>query len=544
MGAQRVLAIGLDGYEQTLGQRLMDAGELPHLAALRDRSARFLLDHGSAKRTGLAWEQVSTGKSPQDANRWSAVDFNTDTYEIWQTGTSLPPFPAALQARTVVFDPPYFDMSKALDVRGIVNWGAHDPGVQTGSHPEGLLEELIAKFGRYPSSGTMYDIAWPSVERTQLMGEALVRSAEVRTQAALWLFKERCPDWDLALVVAGELHSAIENLWHGIDPTHPLHQLPSAKVAGELLKQVHRSTDVLVGELTAAFPDATIVAFNMNGMGPNQSDVASMVLLSELAYRKNFGIPLMRVPRAWRNAPNGVPLMEPEMGWARDIKTWIKQMPEPWDRLRRLAVHTLPEFIRARIRKIPPPPTPPAGGPLRIPLTWMPTSLYQPYWPEMRFFALPAFYDGRIRINLAGRERNGIVPLSEYEAVCDEVEALVRACRDPRTGEPIVDHVDRSTAPDPFKLDPSDSDLIIVWSRATQAFEHPELGLMGPLPYCRPGGHTGPYGMAYIAGPDIDPGDCGVRSSFDVIPTIVRLLDEEIPDGMSGHDLLTPQLTT
>ena len=70
MGARRVLAIGLDGYEQSLGQRLIDAGELPHLAALRDRSARFLLDHGSAKRTGLAWEQCSTGKSPQDANRW------------------------------------------------------------------------------------------------------------------------------------------------------------------------------------------------------------------------------------------------------------------------------------------------------------------------------------------------------------------------------------------------------------------------------------------------------------------------------------------
>jgi hypothetical protein len=50
--SRRVLAIGLDGYEPSLGDELMAAGELPALARLRERSARFTLDHGPAQRTG------------------------------------------------------------------------------------------------------------------------------------------------------------------------------------------------------------------------------------------------------------------------------------------------------------------------------------------------------------------------------------------------------------------------------------------------------------------------------------------------------------
>jgi len=47
-----VLAIFLDGYENSLGQRLMRAGEMPEMTRLAASSARFLLEFGSAQRTG------------------------------------------------------------------------------------------------------------------------------------------------------------------------------------------------------------------------------------------------------------------------------------------------------------------------------------------------------------------------------------------------------------------------------------------------------------------------------------------------------------
>jgi predicted AlkP superfamily phosphohydrolase/phosphomutase len=156
----------------------------------------------------------------------------------------------------------------------------------------------------------------------------------------------------------------------------------------------------------------------------------------------------------------------------------------------------------------------------------------------MRFFALPSFYDGRIRINLVGRERDGRVPLSRYAAVCDEIEDIIRACRDSVTGEAVVDYVERCGGSHSSRLGRSEADLVVVWRGTATGFDHPILGRVGPVPFRRPGGHTGRYGMAYVSGEGVTPGDFGVRSSFDVVPTIIDLLGERLPPGLSGSSLL------
>ena len=296
MGARRVIAIGLDGYEVSLERRLIEAGDLPALAHMRARSARYLLDHGPAQRSGLAWEHVSTGLSPERAGRWAALHFDPATYAVWQEGTRLKPFAARLKSRTVVFDTPYFDLDQAPQVRGVVGRGAHHPGVAPAARPGGLLPEFEARFGKYSAREWVYGVVWPSAERAREMGEALARAVARRARAARWLLGERLPDREFAIVVVSEPHSAIEGLWHGVDPTHPLHCLPSAGPARDGLLAVYRGVDRLVGELATAFPDAAVVVFSMGGMGPNLSDVASMVILPELMYRRAFGRSFMRQP--------------------------------------------------------------------------------------------------------------------------------------------------------------------------------------------------------------------------------------------------------
>jgi len=518
--------------------KLIAAGELPNLAALHRKSARFLLDHGAATRTGLAWEHVSSGRSPADCGRWSGVTFDTSTYRAWFDGTSLVPFPAALKARTVIFDAPYFDLRLAPTVRGITNWGAHDPGVICNARPLELIDEIHSRFGKNPAHDTMYDIAWESPERVRKMADTLVRAVEVRTRAARWLLEERCSDWDFGLVVAGEAHSASEAFWYGIDPAHALYALPSAEVAREGLHAVYRATDSLVGELLSNYSGDRVVAFAMNGMGPNRSDVASMALLSELLHRNAFGRGLLRVPRKWRNAPHGIPMLDRDAHWSQAVKTRIAQFTEPLDSARLAAALVLPEIVKRALRPKSPVPDSASDARLRLSLDWMPSDLYQRYWRRMRFFALPSFYDGRVRINLAGRESQGMVSLARYEATCAEIESLVTACRDLQTGEPVVDHIERCARGNPLELGPTESDLIIVWSRAALGFQHPLHGEIGPLPFRRTGGHTGPYGMAYLSGDGISPCDYGVRSSFDVVPSIVELLGEQLPLGYSGTSLL------
>ena len=282
--ARRVLMLSLDGYDPAVGDSLLAAGELPALARLRERSARFVLDHtAGAKRSGLAGEHISSGLSPDDAGRWAAVTFDRNDYSVWQEGTGLVPFSASLNARTVVFDPPYFDLDRAPQ-RAAWSRGAHTIlGAPSTTRPAELGRELEARFGPYPASRWTYGFAWPSAEKAAEMGSSLAHAADVRTEAAKWLLGERLPDWDLALVVTGELHSALEGLWHGIDASHPLHTLDSGAPARDGVIGVYRAVDRMVQSMVDAFPDATIVAFSMHGMGPNQSDLASMLLAARAA---------------------------------------------------------------------------------------------------------------------------------------------------------------------------------------------------------------------------------------------------------------------
>lgn len=526
MGKQRVLAVGLDGYEESLERRLMGAGELPALKGLRERSARYLLDHGPAQRSGLSWEHFSTGLSMESAGRWGALHFYPETYEVFQEATRLQPFAARLGSRTVVFGAPYFDLAQAPRVRGVIGWGVHDPGVPLAARPDDLLGEFEARFGKYPAERWIYGVPWSSVERTREMGEALTRAVNLRARAALWLLGERLPDWDFGLVVVAEPHSATEGLWHGIDPSHPLHRMPSAGAAREGVLGVYRGVDRLVAELADAFPDAALVVFSMGGMGPNYSDTASMALLAELMYRRAFGRPLLRQPDGWTDTLASPPLGEQEE-WSAAVRAHLPAAESSplLSRIGRAARRLVGE----------------AGAPdsrLRRPVNWIPAMSYRPHWRSMDAFALPSYYDGRIRINLKGREADGRVNASEYEALCDELEATLRECRDPATGREVVGHVERSRGRDPLTVGPTEPDMAVVWQGTFCALEHPQLGRVGPVPYRRTGGHTGRFGMAYLSNVEAEPGERGVRSAFDVAPTICELLGEPPPDGMSGESLL------
>jgi predicted AlkP superfamily phosphohydrolase/phosphomutase len=516
MGRQRLLMIGLDGFELGLAERFLKEGSLPNLARIREHSARYELDHGRDKYSGLSWEHFSSGKAPRDGGRWSAIMFDPRRYEVRQTPTSERPFMADLSARTVVFDVPYCKLSKSPHVRGLTNWGAHDPGVAAASRPAGIHEELHRLFGPYPAAEWIYGFCWPSVDKARAAGDALARAVGVRTQASRWLLRERIPDWDLAIVVVSEAHSAIETLWHGVDPKHPLHGIESAPAAASGLLKVYKSIDCLIGDLWQSFPDAILLIVAMHGMGPNDSDVAAMALLPELLYRNAFGVPYMRPIPHTGATPDGVPLLAENDLWDDVMRRMVpRKLPRLSDRI----AHLLFRLARPDLS-----------------VEWVPAARYAQFWPRMPAFALPAYYDGRVRINLVGREAKGIVPRNDYGKACEEMMELVGECRNLLTGEKVVDEIHRPKG-DPNEVGPYESDVYVVWRSAPLGLYHPKLGSIGPLPYRRTGGHTGGHGFLYITGSGITPGTGGLISSFDVVPTIVELLGENKLSGISGRSV-------
>lgn len=526
----RVLVIGLDGFDITHQAHDIARGDLPALRDLHDSSARFLLEHSRGTRTGLAWEHFASGRTPESTRRSAAVEFDPARYTTTQVGGRLEPFFAELGCRTLVFDAPYASLERAPRASGVVAWGAHDPGVPPMSSPSSLVDELDDRFGAYPSARWTYATPWPSPTDTAAMGRGLVEGLASRTKVARALLDEH--DWELAIVVSGELHTAAEGLWHGVDPHHPLAGHPSAEAAGTAFAAVASAADRMVAELLACAGADVVIVFSMCGMGINASDVPSMVLLPELVYRWSTGGSKLEAPPEWRATPAQPPIIPPDSSWDAAVAACF---PPTTSVIGRRAKQLVPLSLRRHLRRLIDGRATSGGADQSV--EWIPGSRYRRNWPTMRAFALPSYYDGRLRVNLRDREANGIVGGSDYAAVCDELEELVRACRDPRTGESPVADVERLD--DPMDAAGSDGDLVVVWRDSPWAFEHPEHGVIGPVPYRRTGGHTGPHGFAYVSGPGIEPGARGVRSAFDVVPTIVELTGHAPRPGLAGTSLLS-----
>jgi predicted AlkP superfamily phosphohydrolase/phosphomutase len=318
-----------------------------------------------------------------------------------------------------------------------------------------------------------------------------------------------------------------------------LKDAPSAAVAGEGVHNVYRAIDRLVGRLRASLPNVSIVLFSMHGMGPNSGDAASFLLLAELLYRRQFG-------RAYFNR-KGEPSMN--IGGQVDLpegETWVNWVSSgfPIDKtgqtkpVKSIFSHALPGFLR-RAGKAHTPETSQTRIPGRIPIDWIPATRYRLFWPRMSAFCLPSYYDGRVRVNLKGRERHGVVEPEDYESERERIARMVRDCKDTLTGEAIIKDVEFTPCSHPGDLNETQADVIFVWQGAPTGLQHPRHGTIGPVPFRRTGGHTGTHGFVYLAGTALAEGDYGLRSSFDVVPTLLDLLGIEDHRQLSGVSLLT-----
>ncbi|MEJ2085481.1 MAG: alkaline phosphatase family protein [Acidobacteriota bacterium] len=127
-------------------------------------------------------------------------------------------------------------------------------------------------------------------------------------------------------------------------------------------------------------------------------------------------------------------------------------------------------------------------------------------WSQTSVFAIPATYTGYLRVNLEGREPEGIVkPGTEYSELLARLTADLELLEDRKTGSPVVDSVTLTTevfgAEPPLQL----PDLFVEFRPCTlpQEIFHPRMTLTrhrgGSL---RDNSHSR-RGLVLAAGPDI-----------------------------------------
>lgn len=545
---QRVAAVGIDSADRAFTERLIAEGRLPNLARVQATSREVRFNNDIYGKPEEAWTSFLYGDAPYRAGYWSNLTFDPATYRSYRQGTfDGVPFYAGEGRRSLVFDVPKSTLASGVVGAQITGWGAHAASFPRASKPTGLIRELDRRFGPHPTLGNDYHSGWYQPDFVEELADSLVEGAAIRADATRWLLDHHT-DWDLFLTVLSETHSGGHEFWHGVDPNHLLAAAPTAAAAGRRLVEVYQAVDGALGRIIEGLPvDTTLVVFSVHGMKANDSDLATELLLPELLHRHSGGSPRLRGPnhKLWRE--HGYPAVLPDprrrpMAAARDA------LDAPLaERLRRKAASgPLLDLERAlrRFRGKPPghrpvwktaadaaPETDPGDiGPamLEEPATDYPNLWYQPQWPSMRAFSLPSFGEGRIRINLAGRERDGIVDKDDYDRTCGELEQLLAASINPRTGRSIAAEVVRSHHGDPMDPTAPDGDLIIRWDTAVDALAHPGLGTIGPFPMFRMSEHNND-GFAWVSGPGIEPARLQQRPTEALPPLILALLEGRVP---------------
>lgn len=395
--------IGLDAFERTRLESLMNAGRLPNLAGIVNRGGIGALGPRPAGFHAMPWPSFLHGRSTVDHGWYAAKRWNPSSMRLEATVPDDVP-PSAFwdrlddhRYRIALLDVPFAPRPQP-DFSGVCvqGWQNHDQ-MERYAHPAGLWRDLRAKFGA------------PIIRRELCAPHRLDQLRAVRDDvlAATEQFGEICVSvlkqepWDLFLAVLGAPHRIGHYLWDTAQAVESHVDEAGSTDLDDALDDVYCRCDETLGRILDAAPrDSRVAVFSLHGM--RQETGWCEVLPRLLAQIDGIGAPAL--------------------GTGGALYSLKKAVHTP--AVEKLLWH-LPYGIYETI----------------VPL-WS-RSMHD--WDQVRCFALPGGdSNGLIRINLKGREARGTVaPGAEYEELCDAIEAGLRSFSDIETGAPVVARIDR-----------------------------------------------------------------------------------------------------
>jgi predicted AlkP superfamily phosphohydrolase/phosphomutase len=453
----RVLAIGIDAAEPSAVRPMIERGELPALQRLLGTGSWSRVDSPAHIGSGTVWPTFFTGTPPQAHGLYGEWCWEPATMDVRRvSGRHLTPFwrPLIQEGWTVgVLDVPFAPFLGSRTGFEVCEWGAHDMVEgRVDASPAPVSDVVTREVEPHPFAVEVLDASGPGDHGAlTTLAAACLRGVRARGALARRLIREVRPE--LALVVFTEIHHLAHYLWHTLAPEDPLYDTEAfrrARPVTPTLLDLFRGVDEQIGELVAEAPGAQVFVFSLHGMRPARG--VTTVLGSVLC----------------------------ETGWARPAG-WATQ---GWDARARTLMAAVKRRTPAALKKVYYR-TLPRAATYRLAQQTM-LGAYD--WAHTRAFALPTDQHGWVRLNLAGREARGVVPLHEYDESCRRLEGMLRALATD-DGRPLVRDVIRTASRDRDAQTLRLPDIVVHWEDAA---------LASPLRVKGMGFESHPTGAKYV----------------------------------------------
>ncbi|MHC3437829.1 alkaline phosphatase family protein [Natrialbaceae archaeon A-gly3] len=493
----RTLLVGIDAACGQVLAPLFDDGELPTLAAIVEEGTSGPLESQIPPWTASAWPSLYTGMNPGKHGVFSFLGFDgydwdvvnaTDVRErtLWELLSEH-------GLSSVVVNAPVTHPPREFDGALIPGYTApEDPDC----HPEGLLSDVRDAIGAYR--------VYPAKNEDSTLADSYRDCVRMRGEAFRYLTGRFDADFGFLQF------QATDSIFH---------RRPEDD---EAIRTIYREVDrQLEATLEATDPDTVIVASD-HGMGPYSGyEFRVNDFLQEAGYvdtvRGGEGMPTWSTIRDG-NLKEGEKAVRPDRSPVERAVAAVA------------AVGLTSQRIEAALERV---------GLAEVVAERVPTDIAQAGATQVDFPDSRAYVRSRIelgvRINLEGREPDGIVPRSAYETVRTELIDVLSSVTTP-DGEPVFSEV----APREEYFQGPESERAVDIVTIPADFDHfLSASLRGEQfgPPSEPWNHK-LEGIVAATGEAVDPdADLEDAHLFDVAPTVLATLGVPVDERMDGRPL-------
>lgn len=500
-----IAILQFDGASRIHLERMLVAGHLPGLASLRSRGNWLELSTPAVHFEGAAAYSLSTGVDLGGHGLyypwlWSAAEQRVRFYDDVPAPETVWERIGRAGRRSLVIDP--YEMRAPETMQGLflTGWQFKNRVVlRTRSVPRSMQRKLERELGRPPVGEEVY--GRPETPSLLRLKNSLV-AAPRRGADVIETILKREP-FDLVWISLSAAHLGGHRFYDITQFSEEL-ELARHRELVTALHDIYRAVNDALARIVAVLPNGTdLIVMSPTGMGPNNSRSHLLPAMLEAVLTD-------RDPHKYlHHAAPGSSLWRIRSAVPTSVRAWIAQMIP--DRL------ALELAARLELRGV--------------------------QWDRTKAFTMPSDDAGYLRLNLRGRERDGIVEPKEVEPLLEKITNGLLTFQNNDGSQAIRKIWRLSELGYPGSCHDQLPDLVIQWN------ERPVMPLMGirsiqfreiPSPGWgtgRTGCHTGEAWALVI------PGGSQLRTPItalhiiDIAPTICTVLGVD-PAGLRGQSLL------